>query len=168
MDEAAEHLRRALHALGYTGDPELVDTPERVAALLREFAPTGALEPMSTFPSGGAGPIAIRDIPFHSLCAHHLLPFFGTATVAYAPSGVAAGFGSIARVVEHFARRPQVQERLAEQIADAIHVALAPRGVAVRLVARQLCMEMRGARAGGEAVVLATRGAAEGLLEAVR
>lgn len=168
MDEVQHLLAEALARLGFSGDPEMERTPERVAELLRSFVPDADPPEVSTFASPGEGPVVLRDVPFHSLCAHHLLPFFGTASVVYRPAERVAGFGSLARVVRHYAQRPQLQERMAEQIADRLVTALAPRGLAVRLVARQLCMEMRGVLSGGEAEVLAVRGDAGDLLELVR
>jgi GTP cyclohydrolase I len=86
----------------------------------------------------------VRDIPFHSLCAHHLLPFIGVAHVAYLPGARIVGLSKLARAVEHFARRPQVQERLTGQVADDLVARLAPRGVGVVLEATHLCMSLRG------------------------
>ena len=91
----------------------------------------------------------LADLPFHSLCAHHLVPFFGEVTVSYIPNGRVGGLGGIARLVEHFARQPQLQERMTAQIADAVWEQLRPRGVLVGSTARQMCMEMRGARTKG-------------------
>ncbi len=103
--------------------------------------------------------VIMRDLPFYSLCEHHLLPFFGTAHVGYIPRGKVVGISKLARAVDIFARRPQVQERLTSQIADAIMKALAPEGVAVVMRAEHLCMAMRGVRKPGTSVVTsATRG----------
>ena len=158
MDDAERLLAEALEALGFSGDPEMARTPERVAELLRGFVPDPEPPAVSDFPSPGDGPVVLRDVPFHSLCVHHLLPFFGTVTIVYRPGERVAGFGGLARVVRHYAQRPQLQERLAEQVAGRLVDALAPRGLVVRVVARQLCMEMRGTRSAGEAEVLALRG----------
>lgn len=168
MTGRAEVLLGAwLAELGFEGDPEMAETASRFTALMRELVPAGDPE-LSTMPAMGDGPVVLRDVPFHSLCAHHLVPFFGTATVAYLPGERLAGFGSIARVVDHFARRPQVQERMATQVADLLQSALEPRGLVVRLVARQLCMELRGVRATGSAEVLAERGETATLLPLLR
>jgi GTP cyclohydrolase I len=170
----ADLLAAALDALGFGGDPEMADTAERFAELLREFRPTSEDElraSMVALPSSAStrSSVAIRDMPFHSLCAHHLVPFWGTASVAYLPRRSLAGLGSIARVVQHYARRPQLQERLADQIADLLFETLAPEGLVVRLVARQMCMEMRGARSLGEVEVQAVRGEVDArLYELVR
>jgi GTP cyclohydrolase I len=102
--------------------------------------------------------VAIREVPFHSLCEHHLVPFFGVAEIVYLPNAHIAGFSSIARVLHHFARRPQLQERLAAQVADALIGALTPAALLVRLRARQLCVEMRGFGTGVECTSTAARG----------
>lgn len=165
-DEAREHLRAALRALGLTPDrdSELTETPGRFAALLAEL--TGSLgeapPAMSTFPVSASNrdePVILCALPFHSLCVHHLVPFFGTIDVAYLPDEVLVGFGSIGRLIDHYARTPQVQERLVEQIASHLEDALAPRGLLVRCRARQMCMELRGARKRGLLVSSAARGA---------
>lgn len=88
--------------------------------------------------------VIVRDIEFYSLCEHHLLPFFGKAHVAYIPNGKVIGLSKVARLVDVFARRLQVQERMTRQVADAIVEAIAPQGVAVILEAQHLCMMMRG------------------------
>ena len=158
MNDRAEVLLGAwLAELGFEGDPEMVETAARFTELMREFRVRPDPD-LGTIAAGDRGAVVLRDVPFHSLCAHHLVPFFGTATVAYLPDGKLAGFGGIARVIEHFARRPQIQERMAGQIADLLFRTLAPRGLVVRLVARQLRMEIRGARATGSAEVITTRG----------
>ena len=95
---------------------------------------------------------------FASLCAHHLLPFFGTCTLAYRPAGRIAGLGWFPRLVSALSRRPQLQERLADQLAQALTDALAPRSVGVHLVARQLCVELRGPRTSASFEVTALRG----------
>jgi GTP cyclohydrolase I len=158
-----EHLAAALGALGFLEDPEAEGTPERVAALLREFAP-GAEPVLETFESPGPDPVLLRGLPFHSLCAHHLLPFFGEADIAYRADQRIAGLGGIARALRHFARQPQLQERLGAQLAGFLADELgAP--VLVRLRARQMCMEMRGAESTGTVETLALRGpGAEGLV----
>ena len=104
--------------------------------------------------------VVVRDIQFHSLCEHHLLPFFGTVAVGYLPHDRIVGLSKLARVVEHLARRLQVQERLACQIADAIERVLDTGGVAVMVEAEHLCMTMRGVRKpGSRMVTTVTRGA---------
>jgi GTP cyclohydrolase IA len=158
VDDAARHLRAFLDAVGLRGDPELEGTAERVTELLATFAPGEIREP-STCATSSSSPVVVRSIPFHSLCAHHLLPFFGMVAVAYRPRGTLLGLGSIPSLVAQLARRPQIQERLAEQIADAMMRWAQPESVAVGIRARHLCVEMRGARAPVEVLVVATRGA---------
>lgn len=154
---AAIALHEALRALGFSADPACEGTAVRVAELLAEFAPAGDPPTIECFGGATAEVVTLRDLPFHSLCAHHLLPFFGTADVAYRPAGKVAGLGAIARALQHFARRPQLQERLASQLAAHLRAELgAP--VTVRLRARQMCMEMRGARSAGTVEVTASSG----------
>ncbi len=160
-----EHLNAALVGLGFAADPEMARTPELVARLLAEFLPR-PLPPLDPLETGGNDLVIMRDLPFHALCAHHLLPFFGTVTLAYRPQGRIAGLGALARLVECLARRPQLQERLAASVADALLDGLGPSSVGVRVVARQLCVEMRGARVPATFEVLATRGASDPGLEA--
>ena len=165
--DAARHLDAALRALGVAPEgPHLVGTPERVAALWAElFAgrdPADAPD-LGAFPnpSPGAGLVVAAGLPFHSMCAHHLLPFFGRASVAYLPGASIVGLGVLPRLVDHHARRPTLQEDVAAGVADDLERALAPRGVAVLLVARHLCMEMRGARKRGRVETALWRGAFE-------
>ncbi len=165
-DDAA--ARRAIadliRALGLdpATEPELSETPARVAALYREvFAglDPGAEPEVATFPAGGAGDlVVVRDIPFHSLCVHHFVPFFGHAHVAYLPGERLPGISAVARILEFYARRPQLQERLGRQVADHLERRIAPRGIAVVLEARHLCMEMRGIRRYGLVETRTVRG----------
>jgi len=152
---AVAGLLRAL-GLDEADEPELAETPSRVADLYAELfsgLDAGAIPELSTFPhtgGRGTGPgmdlVVVRDLPFHSLCVHHLLPFFGNAHIAYLPRERLMGISGAARLLEHYARRPQLQERLTTQVADHLERLVAPRGVAVVLEARHLCMEMRGIR----------------------
>ena len=152
--------------IGIGEDPEregLRDTPKRVAAMYHEIAggaDEDAIEVLQTqFEEDQQEMVIMRDLPFYSLCEHHLLPFFGTAHVGYIPRGKIVGISKLARAVDILARRPQVQERLTSQIADAIMTALVPEGVAVVMRAEHLCMAMRGVRKPGTSVVTsATRG----------
>lgn len=183
MANPQDHLRDYLRALGLdeTVDPELRETPERFTELLRQmFAGVDAEPPrMSTFPvdsmgatdaseAAGAGePVIMAALPFQSMCVHHLVPMFGTIDVAYVPADRMVGFGSVGRVVDHFARRPQVQERLVAEIAGYLADHLKPEGVLVRCRARQLCMELRGAKKRGILQSSASRGVlADGPLRA--
>ena len=157
-------LIRALR-LDPDAEPELVETPARVAALYAEiFAGMDpANEPeLATFPrprEAGEDLVMVRDMPFYSLCIHHFVPFFGRAHVAYLPGDRLIGISGIPRVLDHVARRPQLQERIGDQVAAHLERALAPRGVAVILEARHLCMEMRGSRKPGWVETRALRGA---------
>jgi GTP cyclohydrolase I len=160
---AVAGLIRSL-GLDVTAEPELEDTPERVAALYAELLSgldPGALDELATFPHASAGGndlIVVRDLPFYSLCVHHLVPFFGHAQVAYLPADRIIGISGAARLLDHYARRPQLQERITTQIADHLERLAAPRGVAVVLEARHLCMEMRGIRKPGRVETRVVRG----------
>ena len=109
-------------------------------------------------------PVVMRHVLFHSVCEHHLLPFFGSVNLAYVPNGKVAGLSKLARAVEVAAKRPQVQERLTMQVADAIYSALEPHVVAVEIDAEHLCMAMRGIKKPGTKVITtAVKGTFEGL-----
>ncbi len=159
-------VREILEAIGE--DPErdgLRDTPARVARMYTETC-AGLHEDPSrhlkvTFDAGHDEMIMVRDIPLYSMCEHHLVPFYGQAHVAYIPNvdGRVTGLSKVARLVEGFARRPQVQERLTTQVADEIEATLLPRGVLVVIEAEHLCMSMRGIRKpGASTVTSAVRG----------
>jgi GTP cyclohydrolase I len=149
--ELAEIVRRQLALIGE--DPEregLLSTPKRVAKSLRwltqgydtsvkDVVGTGIFEA-----DGHKNMVMVRDIELYSLCEHHMLPFFGKAHVAYIPNGRIVGLSKIPRIVDVFARRLQVQERLTEQIASALDDVLKPNGVGVVVEAYHLCMMMRG------------------------
>jgi GTP cyclohydrolase IA len=148
---AAQAVRDLLVALGR--DPEgehLADTPRRVAEAYAELLTPRPFR-LTTFPNdeGYDELVVARDIPFHSLCEHHLLPFHGTAHVGYLPGARILGLSKLARVVERFARDLQVQERLTKQIADWLQDQLQPKGVGVVLQAEHLCMSLRGVQAPG-------------------
>jgi GTP cyclohydrolase I len=146
----ATKFREFMEALGLDmRDPNLSGTEWRVARAFRElFAGyyAGAEPTLRTFPNaeGYAEAVTVTDIPFHSLCAHHFLPFYGTAHLAYVPKERVVGLSKLARVVDFYARRPQLQERMTEQIADLIEKRLRPAGTMVLIQGRHLCMEMRG------------------------
>jgi GTP cyclohydrolase I len=161
VERAVTALIEAL-GLDRAAEPELAGTPARVAELYREILsgldPAQAPEPV-TFPARDGGDLVlVRDLPFHSLCVHHFLPFFGRALVAYLPGEKLFGISAAARLLEHYARRPQLQERLGAQLADHIERLVRPRGVAVILEARHLCMEMRGIRRYGLVETRVVRG----------
>ena len=141
----------------------LKDTPRRVADMYEEiFAGLGVpQEEMLKLIEGETHDemILLKDIPFYSVCEHHLLPFIGKAHIAYIPSGRIVGLSELAKVLEYFAKRPQVQERLTSQLADMIMEKLRPRGAMVIIDAEHLCMSMRGIKkAGTRTVTSAVRG----------
>jgi GTP cyclohydrolase I len=144
-------VRALLEALGVDTDEEcLRDTPRRVAASYAELLTPRAFD-LTTFPNDESYDelVVARDIPFHSLCEHHLLPFTGVAHVGYLPAARILGLSKLARVVETFARRLQTQERLTKQVACWLHDNLDPKGVGVVVEAEHLCMTLRGASARG-------------------
>jgi len=155
FDAAAAAVRDLLRALGQDPDSEhLRETPRRVASAYEEFLTARPFVP-TTFPNdeGYDELVLVRDIPFHSLCEHHLLPFSGVAHVGYLPGARIVGISKLARVVEHFARGLQVQERLTKQIGDWLENRLDPKGAGVVLEAEHLCMTLRGVQAGGSRTV---------------
>jgi GTP cyclohydrolase I len=159
---AAERAaRELLVALGADLDSAgLRETPRRVAAAYAELLTPEPFN-LTTFPNdeGYDELVLVRDIPFQSLCMHHLLPFGGVAHVAYLPAERIIGLSKLARVVEHYSRDLQVQERLTEQVAACISNELEPKGVGVVLEAEHLCMSMRGVqKAGARTVTSALRG----------
>lgn len=153
---AAERASRdLLVALGADlNDPGLQDTPRRMAAAYTEMLTPDAFT-LTTFPNdeGYDELVVVRDIPFQSLCMHHMLPFQGVAHVAYLPDERILGLSKLARVVERFARDLQIQERLTVQIADCLQRELHPKGVGVVLEAEHLCMTLRGVRKPGTRTV---------------
>ncbi len=142
----------------------LKDTPERIARMYEEICsgydqdPAKILSRVFTVPDSEM--VVEKDITFYSLCEHHMMPFFGKAHIAYIPKGKVVGISKLARTVEVFAKRLQVQERMCGQIADAIMDNLSPEGVMVVLEAEHTCMTMRGVKKpGSKTVTVATRGA---------
>lgn len=164
--ETVELAKKLLIALGVdVTSGSTKDTPRRVVDMYKELLAGMGQDPLSvlseTFPAGHEEMVAVRKLYFSSLCEHHMLPFFGHAHVAYIPnsSGRIVGLSKIAKLVEVLSRRPQVQERLTTEIAQAMESALAPRGVIVVLEAEHLCMSIRGTRQpGAMAVTSAIRG----------
>ena len=157
-ERAALDLLRAIGA--DVNAPGLLGTPRRVAASLAELV-TPAEFAATTFPNEGCYDelVVVRDIPFHTLCMHHLLPFHGVAHVAYLPGERIIGISKLARVVEAFARDLQLQERMTVQIADWMEEHLNPGGVGVVLSAEHMCMTIRGVRKpGSRTVTSALRG----------
>ena len=135
-------------------DEHLSGTPGRVARAYAEMLTPRAFD-LTTFPNdeGYDELVLARDIPVQSLCEHHLLPFQGVAHVGYLPGARILGLSKLARIVEHFARDLQVQERLTQEVADRLHADLAPKGVGVVIEAEHLCMSLRGVRAAGSRTV---------------
>lgn len=153
-------VREILAAIGEDPDRDgLRDTPARVARMYAETSSGLHEEPAQhlkvTFDAGHEEMILVRDVPFYSMCEHHLVPFFGKAHMAYIPNteGRITGLSKLARLVDGFAKRPQVQERLTTQVADAMVNVLDPRGVMVVIEAEHLCMGMRGVRKPGSTTV---------------
>jgi len=155
LGAAEEAARRFLHALDVATDDEAMrDTPRRMAKAYAELFSPRPFD-LTTFPNDGDYDelVVARDIPFRSVCEHHLLPFHGRAAVGYLPGGRILGLSKLARVVEHFALRPQVQERLTKQVADWLNDHLGPQGVGVVIEAEHTCMSLRGVRAIGSSTV---------------
>ena len=151
-------VRQLLEAIGENPEREgLVGTPRRIAEMYAEIFAGLNQDPREVlrvgFEEGHDEMVVLRDIPFYSVCEHHLLPFHGVVHVGYIPRGRVAGISKIARVVDILARRPQLQERLTSQIADVIMDVLEPQGVAVVASAEHLCMTMRGVKKPGTQVV---------------
>ncbi|MEO8775490.1 MAG: GTP cyclohydrolase I FolE [Candidatus Nanopelagicales bacterium] len=151
LEAAREAAAAFLTALGISLDSEsLRSTPKRMADAYAEMFSPRPFD-LTTFPNDGGYDelVLVRSIPVQSVCEHHLLPFIGVAHVGYLPGARVLGLSKVARVVEMFARRPQVQERLTTQIADWLQDNLEPRGVGVVVEAEHMCMTMRGVRAAG-------------------
>jgi GTP cyclohydrolase I len=155
MDEMMSAVRTIITGVGEDVDREgLVKTPKRVAEALRFMTNgyTQSLEEIvngAIFDEGHNEMVLVRDIDFFSMCEHHMLPFMGKAHVAYIPNQKVVGLSKLARIVEMFARRMQVQERLTRQVAEALQEVLEPRGVAVVMEATHMCMAMRGVQKPG-------------------
>lgn len=158
IDAITAAVRTILHAVGENPDrPGLLDTPRRVAKMYAEMFSGLQSDPARhlrvTFPEQYDEMVLVRDITFTSMCEHHLLPFSGVAHVAYIPSGRVTGLSKLARVVEEVSRRPQVQERMTQTIADLIECELESSGVAVVIQAEHSCMSIRGVRKPGSSTV---------------
>ena len=168
-DKIERGVRLMLAGMGEDPDREgLRETPARVARALEESCAGLCQDPAllfeKSFDVGCHEMVIVRDIPFYSLCEHHLLPFFGVAHVAYLPGedGRVCGISKLARVVDVFAKRPQVQEQLTRQVADAVMEGVGASGVLVVMEAEHLCMTMRGVRKpGSKTTTSAIRGAFE-------
>jgi len=157
--EIAARVREIIALLGLDlSDPNLVETPDRVAKMYLEMfhgLAEGAEPKITVFPNDEryAAMVIEKDIPFYSLCSHHFVPFYGHAHLAYIPNDKIVGLSKMPRIVEFYARRPQLQERMTEQIAGFLEEQLAPQGVMVVIEARHLCVEMRGVKKPGALTV---------------
>ncbi len=167
VDQAAIEaaVRQILVAVGEDPDREgLTETPARVARSYAEILGGLAIDPASVVETVFTEDdhheiVMVKDIPFYSVCEHHLVPFHGTAAVAYMPNGRVTGLSKLARLVETYARRPQMQERLTSQVADTLMEVLEPEGVMVVVTAEHLCMSMRGVKKpGSKTTTSAVRG----------
>ena len=159
VEEAVRHI---LEEIGEDPDRQgLLRTPERVHRMYGELTAGYHVDPAklingAVFDVAYSEMVVVKDIPFYSLCEHHLLPFFGTAAVAYIPRGRVIGLSKIPRIVEMYARRLQVQERLTQEIAEFLQEHLAPQGVGVVVEATHLCAVMRGVRKPGTIMTTAS------------
>ena len=162
-----EGVRLILEGIGENPEREgLLDTPDRIARMYEEiFAGLSqtAEEPLAkTFSVKENTMVVEKDITFYSTCEHHFMPFYGKAHIAYIPDGRVVGLSKLARTVEVYAKRPQIQEQLTTQIADALMEYLKPQGVMVLLEAEHMCMTMRGVKKpGSKTVTFVTRGVFE-------
>jgi GTP cyclohydrolase IA len=159
LDVVAHHVRGILTALGLDlKDPNLAETDLRVAKMYMEMfhgLQEGAEPKVTTFPNDEcySHMVMEKDIPFYSMCAHHLVPFYGHAHIAYIPNEHILGLSKFARILEFYAKRPQLQERLTEQVVTFLQDKLKPQGAMVVIEARHLCVEMRGVKKPGALTV---------------
>ena len=157
-EKIQDAIRSVLVAIGEDPHREgLADTPRRIAEMYGELFSGIGKDPASVltigFDEGYDETVILRDVPFHSICEHHFLPFFGTAHIAYLPTGRVAGASKLARALDILASRPQIQERLTSQLADTLYDTLQPTGAAVIMSAEHMCMSIRGARKPGSKIV---------------
>jgi GTP cyclohydrolase I len=159
IETIAGHVRGILTTLGLDlTDPNLSETDIRVAKMYIEMfrgLEEGAEPRVTTFPNDEnySHMVMEKQIPFYSMCAHHLVPFYGHAHIAYIPSGSILGLSKFARILEFYAKRPQLQERLTEQVVTYLDAKLKPLGAMVVIEARHLCVEMRGVKKPGPVTV---------------
>lgn len=165
QDKVRQAIKLLLEGIGEDTEREgLAETPDRIARMYSEILSGMTEEPSEplsrVFTVENSEMVLEKDIVFHSMCEHHMLPFYGKVHVAYLPDGKVVGLSKLARTVEIYAKRLQVQERMTNQIADAIMEHLAPKGVMIVVEAEHMCMTMRGVKKpGSKTVSLATRGA---------
>lgn len=159
MERLQAHVRGILVELGLDlEDPNLIETDRRVAKMYLEMFRglwAGARPPITTFPNDEkySAMVMERDIPFFSMCSHHLVPFYGHAHIAYIPNDRILGLSKFSRILEFYAKRPQLQERLTEQVVEFLDAELHPQGAMVVIEARHLCVEMRGVKKTGALTV---------------
>ena len=160
IDRISGHVREIIRILGLSPDtdPNLVDTDRRVAKMYLEIfsgLDEGNKPKLTTFPNDEhyTAMVMEKEIPFYSMCAHHFVPFYGHGHIAYIPNERIVGLSKLPRLLEFFARRPQLQERLTEQVATVLEEEMKPQGVMVVIEARHLCVEMRGVKKPGSLTV---------------
>ena len=150
IDEIAQHYKKILELIGEDVEREgLIKTPRRAAKALVDITRgykqnPGEFVKSALFEYAGSKVVVVKDIEFYSLCEHHILPFFGTVSIGYIPDGSMVGLSKLARVVDAFAHRLQVQERFTAEICDSLYENLSSKGVIVAVSAGHLCMKMRG------------------------
>lgn len=160
IDLLAAHVKEIIRILGLCPDrdPNLIDTDRRVAKMYLDIfsgLDEGTRPRLTTFPNEEhyTAMVMEKEIPFYSMCAHHFVPFYGHGHIAYIPNERIVGLSKLPRLLEFFARRPQLQERLTEQVAGVLEDELRPQGVMVVVEARHLCVEMRGVKKPGAVTV---------------
>jgi GTP cyclohydrolase I len=160
VDQIAGHVKEIIRILGLCPDkdPNLIDTDRRVARMYLDIfsgLDAGTQPKLTTFPNDEhyTSMVMEKEIAFYSMCAHHFVPFYGHGHIAYIPNDKIVGLSKLPRLLEFFARRPQIQERLTEQIASTLEEELTPQGVMVVIEARHLCVEMRGVKKPGAVTV---------------
>ena len=160
VDQIAGHVKEIIRILGLCPDkdPNLINTDRRVARMYLDIfsgLDAGTRPKLTTFPNDEhyTSMVMEKEIAFYSMCAHHFVPFYGHGHIAYIPNDKIVGLSKLPRLLEFYARRPQIQERLTEQIASTLEEELTPQGVMVVIEARHLCVEMRGVKKPGAVTV---------------
>lgn len=158
QDKISNAVSAIIEALGEDPSREgLQDTPRRVAEMYAEFFSGIDADPTEVlatgFEEGHRELVVLRDIPFFSICEHHFLPFFGSVHVGYIPKGRVVGASKLARALDILARRPQIQERLTDQLVEALNKTLEPDGVAAVISAEHMCMSLRGVKKPGSRII---------------
>ena len=160
VDQIAGHVKEIIRILGLCPDqdPNLINTDRRVARMYLDIfsgLDAGTQPKLTTFPNDEhyTSMVMEKEIAFYSMCAHHFVPFYGHGHIAYIPNDKIVGLSKLPRLLEFYARRPQIQERLTEQIASTLEQELTPQGVMVVIEARHLCVEMRGVKKPGAVTV---------------